>query len=188
MNLDYGWMFKLSSYPDLMAYWMDVRQNRFRDGFANYLNSREFVSLTGVGLGKEGHLSHSDASFLHAASLAETMKDKPRSVVEIACEIGDRLLGGMTSLLRDKGHIYVNRQGGYFHLVDGMEEVEVKQVKAFFIPGAKIEVKKWPNGKHFYAYVDGASVEYDGANKWSTEAVARIRAEQWAKDNNLTVE
>ena len=51
MNLDYGWMFKLSTYPDLMTYWMDVRQNRFREGFANYLNSSEFVSLVLV-LGK----------------------------------------------------------------------------------------------------------------------------------------
>jgi hypothetical protein len=44
MNLDYGWMFKLSTYPDLMTYWMDVRQNRFREGFAN---SSEFVLVLG---------------------------------------------------------------------------------------------------------------------------------------------
>ena len=190
MNLDYGWMFKLSSYPDLMTYWMDVRQNRFREGFANYLHSCEFISLAGPGVGLQfnGHLSHSDASFLHAASLAETAKDHPRSLVEIACECGDQLLCGMTTLLFDKGSIYVNKNGGYFSLVPGMEEITTETVKEFVLPGQKIEIKQWPNGKHFYAYVGGTSVVRDGQNKWSTKEAARIHAERWAKENNLSVE
>jgi|ERR1700677_1606161 len=188
MNLDYGWMFKLSSYPDLMTYWMDVRQNRFREGFANYLNSREHISLTGVGVGQGGHISHCDAHFLHAASLAETAKDNPRSLVEIASEVGDKLLRGMTSLLFDKGHIYVNKNGGYFALVPGMEEVTTETVEEFVLPGQKIEIKQWPNGKHFYAYVGGTSVEYNGSNKWSTWAVAKLNAERWAKQHNFSVE
>ena len=188
MSLDYGWMFKLSSYPDLMLYWMDVRQNRLREGFANYLNSREFISLAGVGLGQGGHISHGDAHFLHAASLAETLKDNPRSLVEIAAEVGDSLLQGMTRLLFDKGHIYVNKNGGYFSLVPGMEEVSTKTVKEFVLPGQKIEIKQWPNGKHYYAYVGGTSVVHEGKNKWSTKAVAQIHAERWARANHLEVE
>jgi len=188
MSLDYGWLFKLSNYTDLMTYWMDVRQNRFREGFANYLHSREFISLTGVGVGQGDHLSHDDAQFLHAASLAETLRDNPRSLVEIATEVGDQLLQGMTRLLFDKGSIYVNKNGGYFALISGMEEVSTKTVKEFVLPGQKIEIKQWPNGKHYYAYVGGTSVVHDGQNKWSTKAVAQIHAERWAKDNHLEIE
>jgi len=181
-------MFKLSSYPELMNYWIDVRQNRFRDGFANYLHSAEFVSLTGVGGGSAGHLTHGDASMLHCASLAETMKDSPRSVVEIACDVGDRLLRGMTRVLFEKGSIYINKEGGYFCLVPGMEEVATDTVKEFVLPGQRIALKQWPNGKHWYAYVGGVHVIRNGESKWSSKAMAQLNAEKWAKENHVKVE
>ena len=71
----------------------------------------------------------------------------------------------MMRLLFDKGHVYVNKEGGYFSLVPGMEEIATNTVKEFVLPGQKIVIKKWPNGIHFYAYVGGTSVTYNGTNK-----------------------
>jgi hypothetical protein len=187
MKLDYGYLFKITSYLELMNYWLDVRQNRLREGFGNYLNSREFISLAGPTCG-ERHLSHGDAAFLHQACQSETAKDNPRGVVEIFCEITDALFRGMNKTVQEKGHIYINKNGGYFHLVPGMEETETKEVEQFIIPGQKIEIKQWPNGEHYYAYVGGVSVEMDGTNKWSTKGMARIKAEQWAKQNDVSFE
>lgn len=188
MKIDYGWMFKISSYSGLMSWWMDVKQNSLREGFANYINSNEFVSLAGVGLGQERHLSHREAAFLNAACLTESMKDNPRSVVEIFCDITDAVYRGMEKVLQEQGHLYVNKNGGYFHLGTGMEEVGTKQTKEFVIPGAKIDIKKWPNGVHFYAYVGGVSVEVGGKNKWDTRTQATANAEMWARKNNVSLE
>jgi hypothetical protein len=120
MNIDYGYMFKIDNYLDLMSYWMDVRQNSLCEGFSNYLNSCEFISLAGVEAGQGHHISHRDAAFLNAACLAETMKDNPRGVVEIFCDITDSLYRGMVKVLQEQGHIYINKNGGYFHLGNGI--------------------------------------------------------------------
>lgn len=188
MGIDYGWMFKISTYSDLLGYWQDVRQNRLQDGFSNYLHSREFISLAGEDIGASHHLSHSDAAFLNAVCLAETMKDTPRGVVEIFCDITDAIYQGMTKLLQEKGHLYVNKNGGYFSLSDGMEETDLQEIESFVIPGQKIEIKQWPNGTHYYAYVGGVSVERDGVNKWDTKSQAYNKSKLWAAEHNISLE
>ena len=120
MRIDYGWMFKITSYLDFMSYQMDVKQNSLRDGFANYLNSQEFISLAGVGVKQGHHLHHREAAFLNAACIAETMKDNPRGVMEIFCDITDSVYCGMVKVLQEQGHIYINKNGGYFHLGNGI--------------------------------------------------------------------
>jgi hypothetical protein len=188
MGIDYGWMFKISTYSDLLEYWRDVRQSRLQDGFSNYLHSCEFISLVSEDIGASHHLNHSDASFLNAACLAETTKDMPRNVVEIFCDITDSLYTGMAKILQEEGHLYVNKNGGYFSLGNGMEETGLQEIESFVIPGQEISIKQWPNGIHYYAYVGGVSVERNGTNKWDTKANAYNEAKLWAVEHSISLE
>jgi len=188
MDIDYGNLFKISSVHQLTYYWNDVKQNKLREGFANYLNSNEYVSLMGQGIESgtfNPHLSTNEASFLHCASLTEAYKDNPRSMVEVFCDISDKLYKDMANAIQEFGAIYINNKGGYFTLGADMEESNIQNIDQYILPGAKIEIKKWPNGTHFYAYVGGVSVVWNNKNKWTTEAAAQINAEQWAKDKGI---
>jgi len=40
----------------------------------------------------------------------------------------------------------------------------------------KISISKWPNGQHWYAYVDGREVIENGVQKWNTPAEAEEAA------------
>jgi len=188
MGLNYGKMFKISSLPELFEYWQECRANRAREGFSNYVNSAEYAQVTGDNRRSRHHLAHPDAAFIHTHCLGESLKDKPRSVVEVTVEALDSILTGMVKTLSERGTIYVNESGGYFILGSGMEEQALTQVASWVIPGEEVRFKQWPGGTHWYAYVGSKSVEIAGANKWDTKAEAKKAAALWAKAYKVKIE
>jgi hypothetical protein len=188
MGLDYGKMFKITSMSELHSYWDEGRAVRLRDGMNNYLNSAEFARQTGVNSLCQHHLSHPDAAYLDIACTGESMKDSPRSVVEVTVDAFNGILFGMVDVLVKFGAIYVNEQGGYFTLSDGMEEKSSQTVASWVIPGADIRVKHWPRGTHWYAYVGSVSVTRDGKNSWDTKDEAYENARLWAKEHRVKLE
>lgn len=190
MGINYGWMFALSSEKELTDYWKKSRSLQVREGFVDFIHSREYEYLNPSPKGKRigDHLHTHHAALLNMACTVEAMKPEPRSAVEVFCEVYDNIFYSMLKYIQEQGTIYVNPKGAYFHLGPGMEIVATKKMKEYVIPGETITIKKWPNGLHFYAYVGGATVFHQGRNKWPTEGSARTHAEQWAKENNISIE
>lgn len=46
----------------------------------------------------------------------------------------------------------------------------------------KIKIFKWPDGNHYYAYVDGKEVIHNGSQKWNTPKEATDAAEAFLKN------
>mgnify|MGYP001590096129 CR=1 FL=1 len=76
------------------------------------------------------------------------------------------------------------RDGWYMNKVGGMcpNLFDItKTIEAACWPGEnKVNISKWPQGKHYYATVAGVSVEEkDGTNKWNTVEGAERAAKRF---------
>jgi|SRR6185437_2475820 len=182
-TLDYGWMFKITSFLELMDYHEKVRANRIQSGFSNLLRSRELESLTGVSkLGNE-HMSHPDAFGIYSKCLATD-----GTCFDAVASYATDLLRGMLRSLEETGAIYVNNKGGYFSHHPRLEEYASKEITEWVLPGETISITQWPGGTHWYASVGGRSVTRYGVNKWSTKTMAQTNAEKWAEENGVVLE
>lgn len=187
MNIDYGFLFKISSFDELFEYWENVRSLRLKEGIRNYMSSAEFEQITQKSRSTP-HLSHPDADLINVRCLAETESSKPRSVIEVINNVCDDVFSGMRKTLNEQGIIYVNTQGGYFHLSSQMKEVKTENISDWVIPSRDLRLKQWPGGIHWYAYVGSQSVTLSGINKWETKKEAQKAAEKWANNNGITLD
>ncbi len=180
-TLNYGWLFKISTFPELMDYYQKVRANRIQEGFSNLLRSRELNSLTGASLNGE-HISHPDAFGIYSKSLAVE-----GTCFDAVAAYAQDVAGGMLRSLDENGPLYVNSKGGYFTAHPTVEELDNKSVEQWVLPMDTISVKQWPGGRHWYASVGGQSVVRNGENKWSSKAMAELNAEKWAEENGIVL-
>ena len=183
----YGWRFKISSIAELNDYWEKGRSLQLREGFSNFLHSREGHAAVGNPEYAD-HVSHDDGSFIATCVHTERYKENPRSLVEVVVDAYDRIYTNMARCIQDFGAIYVSHIGAYMPVGKDYEELETKTIEQYVIPGEDIRIKQWPNGTHFYAYVGNTSVEYCGKNKWDTESDARKAATSWARMNKIPLE
>ena len=156
-KLEYGWLFKVSNFIELMDYWEKVRSHRVQEGFSNLIRSRELANLVDIkGLIGE-HMSHPDAFGIYCRALSTE-----GSCLDAVSKFAADLLSGMMKTINAYGPIYVNSKGGYFTLGTGMEEYETKELGAWVLPKETVSVKQWPGGKHWYASVGGSRVVRNG--------------------------
>lgn len=185
-TLDYGTMFKITSRAELDSYFTDCRALRMREGYTDYISSREFADVS-TGRSTGNHVSTSEGGLLAALCYVEATREKPQSLFGVMLDLSQKVYDGMFRGIQDHGVIYVNGKGGYFTPIAGMVESSVQEIKTWVFPQADIRIKSWAGGTHFYAYVGDQSVSRYGRNKWDTEAEARYAAEQWAKENGVEV-
>lgn len=105
------------------------------------------------------------------------------SIVEATARIMDKIVLGKISCVLRFGKIYQNKVGGYFPHSDDIEVLEEMIVDSdtniIFPSYTKddIHIKRWADGKHFYAYVgDFWVTNLSGKNKFDTEREAQDAA------------
>lgn len=83
----------------------------------------------------------------------------------------------MTDMILKNHTLYVNTSGGYCLSLD--EKVNRYESDVLIWPVLKesdIQIKQWPGGTHFYAYIGPIQVKYDDQVKWDSESDARMAA------------
>lgn len=94
-------------------------------------------------------------------------------------DLGRQLYKDWYKYLYEGKTIYVNGVGGY-NFNEDVKKVYRKEGYEFpCFSESDIKIKKWPGGKHFYAYIGDMEVS-DGTNiKWNTEKEAREVAKKY---------
>lgn len=83
--------------------------------------------------------------------------------------MGDAMLAKLNAI--QKGCIYVNCNGGWFHWHEDLEERFVIEKDSLVWPDFDtndIRIIQWPNGKHYYAKIGNLDVVWNGEQKWDT--------------------
>lgn len=110
---------------------------------------------------------------------ANFARDPHKGAISAICAIASMQLAMQIDLgFHDRHGYYVGRKGGMCpKLFEIIEEREIDT----WPDGPRIETFRWPNGKHYYAKVDGTDVEYKGQTKWNTHEAAQSAAEAFVK-------
>jgi len=174
MKLDYGFLFDIRSNEELLDYQMAVYKNKVQEGFSNYVNSEYYV--------KGGVHLHTDMGRVLAdLGLLESLRENPRSIVEVLSDFENHVFTCMKKIILEHGGIFINGRGGYFALNSEQEIVETIELEKFILPSARIRIIQWPHGLHYYAKIGDEDVVVDGEQKWSTEKAARDAAIKYQK-------
>lgn len=170
LGIDYGWVYRISTPEQLRAYWDDVAQPRWSYGFG------DFLATAGS--------SHATTA---EGNIIRTMADATgKSPLMVLGEFSDRSYLAMASALQF-GPIAINRNGGFFPL-RGQKAIEAREVETWTLPGAKLKISQWPNGKHFYARIGDEDVIESDRNKWDSREAAERAAKRFARAHNIFVD
>jgi len=99
--------------------------------------------------------------------------------VAMAGRLVERSFKAMGEII-EKEPIYINHNGGWCTKLKEHGD-PIRQVNLYPWPERepKITISRWPNGRHYYARVDGEDVVIDGRMKWDTYGAAEKAAERW---------
>lgn len=170
MHLDYGYMFHIKTYSELLDYWTVSRSGSIKRGVAKALKVAQ----------GEGHVTTGDAFMAYAAI-------KYGGGLQDAAKQFDNVLRQMIRTLDTAGELFVNSHGGYFALIDGIVVKATREVKDYVLPQneGNITIAKWPGGTHWYARVDGTDIEMHGQTKWLSEIGAKNAAIAWCEERGM---
>jgi hypothetical protein len=171
MGIEYGYLFHFKTEEELWDYWTTSRAGSIQRGVAEALEA----SRGGR------HVASADGA------LAYMRLQVGGSLIDASSVFLD-VLQGMKGSLRERGEIFVNSNGAYFSLVEGMKVSGTKEVDAYVLPtdtAPKVVVSRWPGGTHWYARVDGQDVQLQGINKWLTESGAQAAVYEWLLEKGI---
>ena len=181
--LDHGFMYDLSSLADLTEYWLEVRGGHIRDGFADYLQSREWEHANG-GSGVQSHVHTREGRVLSVLVDVEQGKEERRSMVKVFIDFQDKVHQGMLEAINRSGTIFVNENGGYFELSESVKVLATVELKNWILPGdPRVRLLQWQDGGHYYAKVGNEDVVLYGKQKWDTKEEAQDAAKKWLLSN-----
>lgn len=190
MTLDYGFVLKIDGIIDLMNYVMCVKNTQMVNAFSEYLNSKEFDYLTKQGYSGKNHCITPTSFCLSVLSRCETLKEKPRSVIELLSNLMEKTVSGMMNVIDKYGTIYIQRSGGYFSHSDTISVGKTVNQDTYDYPGVDrtIKINQWPNGTHWYARVGEFDIsDNEGNYKWNTREEAINHTKPYLIKNNIPI-
>lgn len=166
-----GWWLKISSPEELERYLGAVNPTRFGKAFENYFMGKDWdefkrparrIALDHSPYREEAPLTY--AVCLHAAKNNQNI-----------CT-GILSFETMTALqqldkIKQYGCIFINHVGGYHADYDGQHQYDFIRKDELVFPDFKkseIKIEKFPNGTHYYAYIDNNQVRDGDTLKWDT--------------------
>jgi len=171
MELDYGWVLKVSSLLELMNYHMC--QSHAAEAFLDY---------SAVVSKKQKHFANDRAQT--AQIFAEL---KGTAVIKELCNMGAKSFEAQCKGLEAKGVIYIQHTGGWMTWDEEnvWEEEEWSRDHLIFPDSDEIRVLQWPGGEHWYAKIGAVDVVIDGEQKWNTFNEADTAAKRFV-DERIT--
>lgn len=173
-----GYWLKISSIDELIEYLKITNPTRYGKAFENYIYGKEY------GAKSMQHGPHLDAAPLTDAIVlhSQNMKTKYNIAMNILQAINDfssMVAINMLNRIQESGAIYINRVGGYHGFYDSSEENGFVRRKSLTWPNFTrndIRIKQFPEGTHFYAYIDDVQVRNGDTLKWNTYGEAYEQA------------
>ena len=177
-----GWWLKISSLEELVDYYKTTKgTNKWWNVIDNYIQGKEFneykrkrslISNTHMPHEKEANLAQ--AVVYHAAN-------NNQNIIEAIMELSGTIASNQMRDLQERGAIYINRLGGY-HGDSTQEKLPFIHRDKLVFPNfqeKEIRVKQFPNGEHWYAYIDDVQVRDGDTLKWNTYKEAYTQAKKY---------
>lgn len=166
------WVLKIDTLEQLTEYIIKIRPKQIEDAFLDQIN----INL--------GNPHHKDNLALTAHIRAGCSGE---SFVESLIGVVGDINTGMMKVILNGDILYIKHTGGYSSdtiYSDLYEVLEEKASEKLIWPkSGVVEIKQWPQGKHWYAKVDGVEVVINGISKWNSWGEANDAAIKWKKSN-----
>lgn len=176
-NIKYGYYLKVKTVIELLNWFNATMPSNARD-IVEVIDGKE---MWGDGDHPSPFNKFSEILLTYQDRLCLITACKNISQSGVVLHISDSILKSKMDFLLEFGTIYINSKGGFLfgkHIV----EKQNFEFKEFVFPeGLDIKVKKWYQGKHWYAYVGDMQVEVSGESKWNTKSEAEKKARYFKK-------
>ena len=162
VDIEYSWMLVLESMEDLEDYTRYYQDPQIKEGL-NEIITKDYAK-------------HNTTSWGY---IVETLSEiKQESFLISSAILENEVFRLKAKLIRDFGRIYVNTNGGCFPHSKSLVILDEKPQKGLIWPTDNLtikdaDIKKWPNGTHWYAKIGKMDVVVKGQQKWDTYAEAR---------------
>ena len=167
-----GWWLKISTIEELTDYMEQTKlKNPIAQGFNSAINSKEF----GYGM---DHVNN--AGYLIGLRAEKNNMSLLESALFLALETDNAQI----EQLKNGNNIYFNKNGGWHYgKNDYTQWCDKEKLIWPDFKTSQIKIEKFPNGEHFYAYVDNMQIRDGDTLKWNTYEEAYNKALQYINDN-----
>jgi len=174
LNLDYGYVLKISNFLQLIKYNMEYTQGIYNSAFLDYAETVEERIRTKINT----HFKNNLNDCIETVAVA-----KETSYIYELCNFSSKVSKGQIKNIEKFGTIYIQKVGSYFMKSDDIIEYDepVFNEKCIFPDNYEIKISKWPGGKHWYAKIGNIDVVVNGNQKWNTYELAEKNAKEFLK-------
>lgn len=190
MELEYGWVLKISSFMELINYQMCNSQmaEAFLDHSRCVKASSEYKRQPTKNDPSETWTMrpHYENVMAHTVAVTADLKDK--SFIKAMCDLSEEIFKGQMTSLEREGTIYIQHTGSYMSWppeTDIWEEETWERSHMVFPDSDEIKILQWPQGTHWYAKIGNVDVVIDGEEKWDTYDEADVAAKRFV-DERIT--
>ena len=187
-NINYPWMADIRLFEDLLEIEKKFR-SRDAECIMDYLQSKDYsqaVNELFEGVDIDTDKNHCNPNnklvpFLHYCVMTFPENERFYPFIYFVEKLSLASQSKIKCLNKYK-RILINVNGGFMPWSSNFKKIEStvgNKFPQFSIDDVKIS--KWPEGKHFYATINGESIEMDGLNKWSTEPITMTAVKKWFK-------
>lgn len=172
-----GWFLKIDSIQILEEYINSETEKRIgilEEDQKRIENKCHSASYLAEAIRVLSSFRHADNGGFHNNAVLIKMMNDMRSTITSA------IISGKTA--------YVNPVGGYCFSIGKTINSCTKDDFTFpTCTKSQINIKQWPNGVHFYAYVNGVEVRNGSVHKWNTYNEAQAEAEKYITKHRYSI-
>lgn len=157
-----GWWLCITSENELLEYHSN-HSDMYGKALENIVKGKEFMSDS---VEHGPHLKEMPLS----QSIWFTSMNNGKSVIKSIIDISSSVFNEQVKAIEKYGKVYINRVGGWcWELLGEVKQFMDKRDLTFpDFDKNDIRVERFPNGKHYYAYIGGMQVRDGDVLKWNT--------------------
>lgn len=158
-----GWWLKITTFEELSSYW-EQTDEKWTMVLENYLKDKSFHPELVT------HGPHLKYMPLTMAVVLYGERHGQNHIAPAIAHYASQQNLNMYNALREYGTIYINKNGGWHMATDQKSDAFVYRSDLVFPSYTQnnIKVLQFPNGDHWYAYLDDMQVRDGDVLKWDT--------------------
>ena len=158
-----GWWLKITTFEELSSYW-EKTSDKWSMVLENYLKDKTFHPKLIT------HGPHLKYMPLTMAVVLQGERSGQNHISKAIVNYASNHHLNMYNALQEYGAIYINKNGGWHMDMNQTSDAFVYRSDLVFPSYTKnsIKVLQFPNGDHFYAYLDDMQVRDGNKLKWNT--------------------
>lgn len=178
-TLEYDYLLKVQTEQELMFWYENVQAKNINRGVEDFMFSKDCDYLLGRTESRYSHIRTDMGRVIRNICDVSALKGENKKIWEIAADFVGKVVANMWKCLETYGTLYISPTGAYFYPVGEIAVMDTITKDDFVFPNStmKINITKWPEGKHFYARIDHLDVkDSEGNLKWNTHEEAYKQA------------